>query len=992
MKKFDLLTLRKMFCTIRERARICAVLISVFQFTPGGYCQTNYATVIPDGAWCWYSDPRAIFHSGKLYVGYVRSDGRTALSVFDLTSGTRTDLWTSSWTQVDDHNVPSILVRQDRTLLVAYTGHDAFRYFAYRFSVSTNPVSPSDWSSENIGPDTGTRMSYVNLFQLPAEGGKIYDFSRNLNYNPTVFWSTNGGLTWSGPQIVIKTGTGGTRPYVKYCTDHQLRIHLLYTDGHPRDVANSLYHIYYQEGAFYRSDGTLLKYFTNLPIMHDAGERGSVIYQYSDLPQNDPNQWIPGGRAWCWDIALDTQGYPVCVFSVQKDNVTGTNWYDDRIYYYYARWTGSNWIKRFIAHAGRPLYATEDDYAGGICLDPTDPRIVYISSNARDPFDLANTTNVPLRTDERYELWRGITTDGGLTFEWTSITSNSPVDNIRPYVPRVYGGEPCVLWVRGVYSTYTSFNCSIVGLFTTPVPGATGPSSGTWAVDADGLWTDPANWVDGTVAYGPGNIADFSTIDITSDRCVTVDKLIQIGGLRFGDLTGTENWMVKALPGGFLELCGNLPSISVKQNTATLALPLVSTNGFTKTSPGTLVLSESNWIQGIVNIDTASTTVSDGICRLAHPNAISSASAIYIRNNNSGSSTLELDGTQGSITIRCPVLVACRNVDVPAIRNNCGSNSIAGLIQVNVGGNRVIFESASGWLAFVNTCQYIGTLANARTFVFTGDGNFLFSGALYRSQNNAPVHLSKLGRGTMVVTGVLTNDGTVVISNGVFQLQGARMLTSMITVAGGVFTGTGEVFGSVTVHTNGILAPGNASSFTTLSIYGPVTNHGIIRMTVAKFGSSINATLLKSSERIVFGGTLNLEIIGSDPLTVGDRIKLFDAPVFHNSFDLVLPALPGPGLRWNVSSLQTSGEIIVEMGDCKPNIKSASLENGKLVLIGADGVPGYTYTILASSNLNLPLGEWAPVHTGRFDGTGQFVFTNPISREADAIFYCFQVP
>src|SRR5262249_31691314 len=140
------------------------------------------------------------------------------------------------------------------------------------------------------------------------------------------------------------------------------------------------------------------------------------------------------------------------------------------IYYYYARWTGTSWQKRFIAHAGRPLYAVENDYAGGICLDPQDVNTIYISSNAQNPFNLGDISNVTLRASSRYELWRGVTADGGLTFSWTQITTNSAADNLRPYVPRRNGGERCVIWFRGTYASYTSFSAGIVGLFTTKVP------------------------------------------------------------------------------------------------------------------------------------------------------------------------------------------------------------------------------------------------------------------------------------------------------------------------------------------------------------------------------------------------------------------------------------------------------------------------------------------------------------------------------------------
>jgi hypothetical protein len=435
--------------------------------------QTNFAILAPDGAWTWYNDPRAIYHNGILYFGYVRNnDGHSVLSCLNPNTGAITELWTSTLTQTDDHDNPGLLERKDGTLFANYARHGTDQFFAYRYSSSTNPVTPADWSAEQHIAATGAGLTYANPYQLSAETNLTYDFSRDLNFNPTVFTSTNGGSNWSAPQLFIKTGTGSIRPYVKYCSDYTQRIDFLYTDGHPRDLNNSLYHLYYQGGNLYQTDGSLLKSFTNLPVLHDSGERGSVIYQYSAAPTNDYNDHIPTGRSWCWETAYQTNGAPVCVFTVQLDFVTGSAWQDDRIYYYYARWTGTNWQKRFIAQAGRPLFDPEDDYAGGICVDPKNPSTIYISSNAQNPFDTSSITNVPLRASSRYEIWRGQTSDGGLTFNWTQITTNSTTDNLRPYIPRGQTGTPAVIWFRGTYTTFTSYNCEVVGLFPNVVPQA----------------------------------------------------------------------------------------------------------------------------------------------------------------------------------------------------------------------------------------------------------------------------------------------------------------------------------------------------------------------------------------------------------------------------------------------------------------------------------------------------------------------------------------
>ena len=400
-------------------------------------------TIIPDGAWTWFNDPRAVWRAGKLYVGYVRSvDGRAALSRYDPATKHVETVWTSSFTEEDDHNNPGLLVLTDGRLMSFYARHSTDPHFVYRVH-----------SEDERLYKTGAKVTYSNPFQLTGEAGRIYNFMRNQNFNPTFVFSDDVGTNWSPPQILIKTGMGRTRPYVKYASDGKRRIDFLYTDGHPRDVTNSLYHMYYKGGALYKTDGTFLKSLQDAPLLHDSGEHGSLIYKYDSE--------IPTGRAWCWDIAYQSNNHPVCVFTVQRDHVTGTNWFNDRIYYYYARWTGKSWQSRFIAHAGRPLYAAERDYAGGICLDPESPNVLYLSSNAAAPFDPTGRSTTFLNPNDRYELVRGVTHDGGLTFTWSPITTNSPLDNLRPYVPR---RGSALLWLRGNYRTYTSYDCAVMML------------------------------------------------------------------------------------------------------------------------------------------------------------------------------------------------------------------------------------------------------------------------------------------------------------------------------------------------------------------------------------------------------------------------------------------------------------------------------------------------------------------------------------------------
>jgi hypothetical protein len=418
--------------------------------------------IAPDGVWTWFNDERAIWHLGKLYAGYVKKNGKVGISRFDPATLATTHAELSGFTQVDDHNNPSITVLPDNRLMVVYSLHNgsAFR----RISNVTEPATISDWGNEISTYGT----SYANTYRLTGESNRIYHFSRAINWNPTLTISDDNGATF-GPQIhFIATGSGSKRPYPKYVSNGTDRIDLIYTDGHPRNENNSIYHLFYQGGNFMKTDGSLLKAIGDLPILHDSGERGTEVYTYSSAawgPEDGPDDWIPNGRGWTWDICYGNDGHPACAFQVQLDDVTGSGWNHDRIYYYYARWTGTGWQRRFIAHGGRGIYSSEDDYGGGMAIDPDHPNVVYISTNAADPFNLGDLSNVPVAANDRYEIWQGTTTDGGLTFSWQPITVGSASDNLRPIVPKNHGYDRSVVWFRGNYTSYTNYNTEVVGIF-----------------------------------------------------------------------------------------------------------------------------------------------------------------------------------------------------------------------------------------------------------------------------------------------------------------------------------------------------------------------------------------------------------------------------------------------------------------------------------------------------------------------------------------------
>jgi hypothetical protein len=108
-------------------------------------------------------------------------------------------------------------------------------------------------------------------------------------------------------------------------------------------------------------------------------------------------------------------------------------------------------------------------------------------------------------------------------------------------------------------------------------------------------------------------------------------------------------------------------------------------------------------------------------------------------------------------------------------------------------------------------------------------------------------------------------------------------------------------------------------------------------------------------------------------LNAGDSFTLFRAASLNGAFSsLNLPPL-NTGLAWNANSL-TNG-ILAVMSTVPPNMTNiVLLADGSVQLAGV-GLPGVTYTLLASTNLTPP-GAWVALTNTVADGSGAFQFTD----------------
>jgi len=387
----------------------------------------------PDGAWTWWQDKRALICENNLTVGSSSHDGNVQVTNWDFKTGSiETKILHISFPP-DDHNAPGILLRKDGHLMAFYSKHNQEALMYYR--VTTRAGDPSDWQPEQTySAGVKDYFTYANPFQLSAENGRIYNFWRGIDFNPTWSASDDEGKTWSkgANHIYFKKGE---RPYVKYASNDMDTIHFAFTETHPNRMNTSLYHAYYKAGSIFTSNGKFVRNLSKGPIQPFEATR---VYNGTRTPT---------GRAWCWDMALDSNCYPIVVYSTHPSPMD--------IRYRYARWDGNQWIDYQIAFAGKCLYDGEPFFAGGICLDPDNPDTVYLSSNV-------NITTGKSNGSGHYEIYRGERGMQGKSWIWQAITSTSTQDNLRPIVPAHHPGKTFVLWFRGKYESYTDYETEIV--------------------------------------------------------------------------------------------------------------------------------------------------------------------------------------------------------------------------------------------------------------------------------------------------------------------------------------------------------------------------------------------------------------------------------------------------------------------------------------------------------------------------------------------------
>lgn len=391
-------------------------------------------------------------------------------------------------------------------------------------------------------------------------------------------------------------------------------------------------------------------------------------------------------------------------------------------------------------------------------------------------------------------------------------------------------------------------------------------ANGTWAVDADGLWSGTGNWAGGVIADGAGSVANFSNLNITGTRFVTLDSSRTVGTLTIGDPTASPSspYVITASGTSTLTFDNNGSGAVITKTgvgTQFITAPIVLADNLAIGKSVNSALTIQGNITGTGNITfnttnggafTVNTGVIDNVGSITNnstgigPVNLGGSGGSIGANvtalvQNSLTSDMSLSGNNtlfsGSVVVQAGTVTASQNTALNA--NNLVALSSSGTFQVGSTGALTI-SGLSGAGGIVQGNNSTG----ARSLILGGSGSYNYAGTIVNS-GTAVFTVTKSGSGTQILSGQNTYSGTTSVTAGTLLVNNsAGSATGSGVVA---VSGTGTVLGGT-----GRMAPSGAAGITigAGSIVSPGAG-GIESLEIA-LGSTTGIVSLQGDSKFVF--------------------------------------------------------------------------------------------------------------------------------------------
>ncbi|HEY1661862.1 MAG TPA: NPCBM/NEW2 domain-containing protein [Verrucomicrobiae bacterium] len=342
-----------------------------------------------------------------------------------------------------------------------------------------------------------------------------------------------------------------------------------------------------------------------------------------------------------------------------------------------------------------------------------------------------------------------------------------------------------------------------------------------------------------------------------------------------------------------------------------------------------------------------------------------------------------------------PFYVASRGDGILNLGNsaslNCGTLDIAR----NAAGNTINCSGTVNLDGGTLAVSRVSTAtANAQTGTsFNPTATFNFNGGILKANNSSPTFFQGNTVTPVIPISAIVRAGGAIIDDSGFSISFLEPLqhdNSLGSAPDGGLTKNGP--GTVTLASGATYNGNTVVNSGTLAFANDfaLPSGAATIMAINKSTSPSNA-VIQVAGNLTYAGTLMITNTGAIPFLAGDSFKLFSAVNYLGNFTNISPAIPGINLAWNTNALSAGILSIVSTPTPPPKFGRMGANGSALIFSGSNGISGWPYYVLSSTNPALPLTNWTIISTSAFDAGGNFNFTNPANPTLPQMFYLLRL-